>query len=114
MLPRSINRLLFNLSSKKSQLIQRIFPQSLSPVIGPYSPGTIVNNTVYVSGQIPLNSQGVIESQDVEKQAHQVMKNLEIVLKAADCSFSDVAKTTILLTDMENFSKVNEVYAQYF
>ncbi len=42
------------------------------------------------------------------------MKNLQIVLNAVECSFSDVAKTTILLTDMRNFSKVNEVYAQYF
>lgn len=105
------NSLVHNFSTTK---ISRIFPPTLPPAIGPYSPATIVNNTIYISGQLPINFQGAIESQEISQQAHQVMKNIKHVLASVNCGFDDIAKTTILLTDMGNFSKVNEIYAQYF
>ena len=82
--------------------------------IGPYSQAIVANGMIYTSGQIPMNEKGVIEATDVVNQAHQVLKNLFYVLEAANAHFNDVVKTTIFLTDMDDFDKVNEVYSHYF
>lgn len=82
--------------------------------IGPYSQAVVANGMVYTSGQIPLDEKGNIVADDIVNQAHQVLKNLFYVLEAADAHFNDVLKTTIYLTDMNDFEKVNEIYAHYF
>ena len=82
--------------------------------IGPYSQAVVANGLIYTSGQIPMNEKGVIVANDVVNQAHQVMKNLFYVLEAAGAHFNDVIKTTIFLTDMDDFEKVNTVYSHYF
>ena len=83
--------------------------------IGPYSQAVQFGNTLYTSGQIaidPATSHLIITS--VEAEAKQVMKNLEAVLEAAEMTFENVIKTTIYLTDMADFAKVNEIYGSYF
>ena len=82
--------------------------------IGPYSQAVVVNGFLYTSGQIPMNEKGIIVAEDVVNQAHQVMKNLFYLLEAGGSHFNDVIKTTIFLTDMDDFEKVNEVYSHYF
>ena len=82
--------------------------------IGPYSQAVVVNGILYTSGQIGMDEKGVVVADDVVNQTHQVMKNLFYVLEAAGVHFNDVIKTTIYLTDMDDFAKVNEVYAHYF
>jgi 2-iminobutanoate/2-iminopropanoate deaminase len=82
--------------------------------IGPYSQAIEANGFIYTSGQIALRPDGTMETRDVEHQAHQVMKNLFYVLEAAGAHFNDVIKTTIYLADMDDFAKVNNVYAHYF
>jgi 2-iminobutanoate/2-iminopropanoate deaminase len=82
--------------------------------IGPYSQAVVVNGLVYTSGQIGLLPNGELVADDVESQAHQVMKNLFYVLEAANAHFNDVIKTTIFLEDMRDFDKVNAIYAHYF
>jgi 2-iminobutanoate/2-iminopropanoate deaminase len=82
--------------------------------IGPYSQAVVANGMIYTSGQIPLDETGTLVATDVVNQAHQVMKNLFYVLEAANAHFNDVVKTTIFLTDMNDFDKVNEVYSHYF
>ena len=82
--------------------------------IGPYSQAVVANGMIYTSGQIGIDEKGVIVADDVVNQAHQVMKNLFYVLEAANAHFNDVIKTTIFLADMDDFAKVNEVYAHYF
>ncbi len=82
--------------------------------IGPYSQAVVVNGLVYTSGQIGLLPNGELVADDVESQAHQVMKNLFYVLEAANAHFNDVVKTTIFLEDMRDFDKVNAIYAHYF
>jgi len=82
--------------------------------IGPYSQAVEVNGMIYTSGQIALTAEGIMEAQDVENQTHQVMKNLFYVLEKAGAEFSDVIKTTIFLADMNDFEKVNAIYAHYF
>jgi len=82
--------------------------------IGPYSQAVQVNGFIYTSGQIPLMPDGTMETTDIEHQTHQVMKNLYYVLETADAHFNDVIKTTIYLTNMDDFDKVNKIYAHYF
>lgn len=82
--------------------------------IGPYSQAIEANGFIFTSGQIALTSEGELVEGDVVIQAHQVMKNLYYVLNAAGAHFNDVVKTTIFLADMNDFEKVNEVYAHYF
>jgi 2-iminobutanoate/2-iminopropanoate deaminase len=82
--------------------------------IGPYSQAIVANGMIYTSGQIGMDEKGVVVAGDVVNQAHQVMKNLFYVLEAAGAHFNDVVKTTIFLADMDDFAKINEVYAHYF
>lgn len=82
--------------------------------IGPYSQAQISNGFVFVSGQIGTNpATGTIDP-SVEKQADQAFKNLSEILKVAGSDISKVVKTTVFLKDMNDFAKVNEIYAQYF
>lgn len=82
--------------------------------IGPYSQAIVVNGMIYTSGQIAMDEKGVVVADDITNQTHQVMKNLFYVLEEAGAHFNDVIKTTIFLADMDDFLKVNEVYAHYF
>lgn len=82
--------------------------------IGPYSQGIIVNNMFYSSGQIPLTAEGELVEGDIEVQTHQVFKNLQAVLKEAGASLETVVKTTVFLKDINDFTKMNEVYGEYF
>jgi len=83
--------------------------------IGTYSQAVKVNNTVYVSGQIPLipETMEVLEG-SVEEQIHLVFKNLQAIITAAGGTFDNVVKLNIFLTDLSNFPTVNQVMAQYF
>ena len=82
--------------------------------IGPYSQAVEVNGFIYTSGQIALSPEGIMSTEDVEYQTHQVMKNLFYVLEASGAHFNDVIKTTIFLANMDDFEKVNKIYAHYF
>jgi len=82
--------------------------------IGPYSQAIIANGMVFTSGQIALNSNGEIVANDVEGQTKQVITNLSEVLKEAGSSLDKVIKTTIFLSDMDDFKAVNKVYASFF
>lgn len=83
--------------------------------IGPYNQGVLVNDTLYLSGQIGLNphSMELVEG-GVKKEAEQVMENLKSVLEAAEMNFDQVVKSSIFLSDMADFGQVNEVYGSYF
>ena len=96
--------------------MKKIIASPTAPkAVGPYSQAVLVNGFLFASGQLPVNpAAGKLVEGDIKNQFHQVMKNLSAVLKEAGLSFDDVVKTTIFLTDMANFSAVNEVYAEYF
>jgi 2-iminobutanoate/2-iminopropanoate deaminase len=97
---------------------QIVSTRSAPAAVGPYSQAVIAQGTrtLYCSGQIPLDPQtGMLVGEgDVVKETHRVMQNLEAVLNAAGASFDLVVKTTIYLTDMQNFAAVNQAYATYF
>ncbi|MEO0442205.1 MAG: RidA family protein [Pseudomonadota bacterium] len=83
--------------------------------IGTYSQAIKTNNTVYLSGQIPLDPESMtLVEGDFDTQAHQVFKNLRAVCEAANGSLADIVKLTIYLRDLSHFATVNEVMAQYF
>lgn len=83
--------------------------------IGPYSQAVEMNNTLFVSGQIPINPEtGKLVEGDITKQTEQVFKNISAILNVAGYTFSDVVKSTCLLSDMSNFKAMNEVYSRYY
>ena len=83
--------------------------------IGPYSQAIEYNGMVYASGQIPVNpATGEVESDNIEGQADQSLKNVGAILKEAGLDYSDVIKTTCFLADIADFAKFNEVYSRYF
>jgi len=96
--------------------MKRIIATSNAPqAIGPYSQAVEVNGTLYVSGQIPLDPQTMkIVDGGIQEQTRQVMKNIGAILEAAGYSFSDVVKSTCLLSDMADFKAMNEVYGSFY
>lgn len=83
--------------------------------VGPYSQAIEKNGILFLSGQIPLDPlSGQIVGNTVEQQTQQVLKNLNAVLNAAGCSLDDVVKTTVFLTNIDDFATVNAVYGRYF
>ena len=83
--------------------------------IGPYNQAVKVERTLYVSGQIPLIPESMeLISTGVADEAHQVLKNIGAILTHAGYEFQDVVKASILLSNMDYFNTVNEVYAEYF
>jgi 2-iminobutanoate/2-iminopropanoate deaminase len=99
------------MSQNKKIILTEHAPQP----IGPYSQAVKAGGFLFCSGQIPLDAvTGQIAAQDVEGQTRKVMQNIEAVLKAADCNWESIVKTTIFLKSMNDFPKVNEVYGGYF
>jgi 2-iminobutanoate/2-iminopropanoate deaminase len=92
-----------------------IYTLNAPKAIGPYSQAVEMNGTLYISGQIPLDpATGKIVPGSIKEQTLQVMKNIEAILKEAGYDFSNVVKSTCLLSDMENFQAMNEVYGMYY
>jgi reactive intermediate/imine deaminase len=92
-----------------------IFTDKAPRAIGPYSQAVRAGNTVYLSGQIPLDPKsGELVAGDFALEARRVFDNLKAVAEAAGDGFKDVVRVTIYLTDLANFPKVNEIMAEYF
>jgi 2-iminobutanoate/2-iminopropanoate deaminase len=92
-----------------------IFTDKAPASIGPYSQAVLVGNTLYTSGQIaldPISMELVMDT--IELETTQVMNNMKAVLEAAYMDFSNVVKSTIFISDMNDFTKINSVYASYF
>lgn len=93
----------------------KVHTEKAPAAIGPYSQAVVVGNLIFTSGQIPLNPEtGLLEGDTIEAQTHRVCKNLEAVLCAAGASLEDAVKTVCYLSNMEDFSAFNQVYAKYF
>ncbi len=83
--------------------------------IGPYSPGIRAGNLLFLSGQIPLDpATGQIVGDDITAQAEQVFRNIGALLRAAGADFAQVARTTVFVTDLNDFAAMNAVYARHF
>jgi len=83
--------------------------------IGPYSQAVEANGMLFISGQVPINPEtGKLVEGGIKEQTEQVMKNIGEILKTAGLSYANVVKSTCLLSDMDNFAAMNEVYGRYF
>lgn len=93
-----------------------IYTEGAPDPIGPYSQAVLINGMLFISGQIAIDPfSGALITQDgIEAETKQVMENLLNILEAAEMDFSNVVKTSIFLSDMNTFPKVNEVYGRYF
>ena len=91
-----------------------IFTKDAPNAIGPYSQAILSNNTLYCSGQIAIDSKGILKNKSIEEETKQIIKNIAAVLKKAEMDFSNVVKTTIFLKDMNDFSIVNNIYQKTF
>jgi 2-iminobutanoate/2-iminopropanoate deaminase len=88
-----------------------IFSEKAPAPIGPYSQAVLVNDTLYVSGQIALKE---AEAGDIKAEAKQVMENIGYILTAAGLTYANIVKSSIFLKNMDDFGLVNEVYGAYF
>lgn len=92
-----------------------ISTQNAPAAIGPYNQAIEHNGILYVSGQIPINpATGELVTASIEEETHQVLKNIGGILKAAGCTYKDVLKATVFIKDMNQFARMNAVYAEYF
>jgi len=92
-----------------------IFTDKAPAPIGPYSQAVLSGNTLYTSGQIAIDPQtGELVAGDIECETKQVMENMKAVLTSAGMDFANVVKTTIFITDMNDFARINRIYASYF
>ncbi|ADL08535.1 RidA family protein [Thermosediminibacter oceani] len=96
--------------------MKKVIKTDMAPkAIGPYSQAVMVGDFLFASGQIAINpATGEIVEGGIEAQTRQVMENVKNILKAANMDFSNVVKTTVFITNMDDFAKVNEIYAEYF
>jgi 2-iminobutanoate/2-iminopropanoate deaminase len=89
-------------------------PNAPAPV-GPYNQAILVDNTLYMSGQIAIDpATNTIVKDEIEIETHQVLKNIKAILEAADMTFDNVVKCSVFVMDMDMFGRINAVYAEYF
>ncbi len=93
---------------------EAIHTKQASQSVGPYSQAVCAGEWVFVSGQLGLSPQGEMVSENAAEQAKQALENLRAILREAGLGMENVVQVTIFLTDIQQFSVVNEVYAQYF
>ena len=96
-------------------MIEKVESPMAPAAIGPYSQAISSGNTVYVSGQLPIDPQtGAFAGEDIQAQTRQSLKNIQAILKEAGLTMANICKTTVLLADIAEFGAMNEVYAEFF
>jgi 2-iminobutanoate/2-iminopropanoate deaminase len=105
----------FNEKKGSEPMKQEVKTDKAPKAIGPYSQAIIANGFVFASGQIPIiPATGELNAGPIEDQTRQVLENVKAVLEAAGSTTADVVKATVFLQDMNDFSKMNEIYAKFF
>ncbi|WP_069633225.1 RidA family protein [Campylobacter pinnipediorum] len=95
--------------------MKQIIHTNLAPqAIGPYSQAVLANGMLFISGQLGVKPNGEFAGDSVEEQAKQSLENIKNILAEAKMDFKNVVKTTIFLANIEDFAKVNDIYATYF
>ena len=103
------------LSNLRDPQLQAIHPAGTKPPAGHYSPAIVHNGLVYIAGQLPIDPMnGERELGDIEAQTRRVLQNLDLILNAAGSSRALVLQTTVYTSDLSLWSRINEVYAEFF
>ena len=99
-----------------TSIMKKIIQTLKAPApIGPYNQAVLSGNTLYTSGQIAINpATGELELNSIPEETKLVMENMKAVLEAAEMTFENVVKTSIFISDMNNFAEINKVYGSYF
>ena len=92
--------------------IKSIFPLEMQKPKGHYSPATIYNGLIFVSGQLPLDANGEAQLGTIEEQTALCMKNIETILKSCNSDLNHIIKTSVFIADIGNWARFNETYAQ--
>lgn len=95
-------------------MLKKIQTSQAPKAIGPYSQAIEIGDFIYTSGQIPLTPEGEIVEGNIQEQTHQVLKNVQAILKEAGSNLNHVIKTTVFLKNIDDFEEVNQVYGSYF
>ncbi|MEA4987256.1 MAG: RidA family protein [Anaerovorax sp.] len=98
------------MSKEKTEICSTEVPAA----VGAYSQAIATDHYVFTSGQLPLDSRTCLMPESPKEQAKQSLKNIKNIIESSDLTMDDVVKTTVLLTDIKDFSDVNEVYETYF
>lgn len=94
--------------------MKMIFTNNAPAAIGPYSQAVKCGSFIFLSGQLPINPKtNIIEEKDVQGQTKQIMENIKAILLEEGLSLNSIVKTTIFISDMKDFSKINDVYSSY-
>ncbi|MFW6264847.1 MAG: RidA family protein [Bacillota bacterium] len=94
--------------------MKKIHTEKSPAAIGPYSQGMKVGNLIFTSGQIPFTADGQVVSDDVQEQTRQSLENIGNILEEAGSGMDRVIKCTLYISDMEEFSQINEIYQEFF
>lgn len=95
--------------------MKKTISTTLAPgAIGPYSQGIIIQNMVFTSGQLPINTETGEMPETIEEQTRQSLENVKAIIEEAGSCLENVIKTTVFLSDMNNFTKMNDVYKEFF
>lgn len=115
-LTNSCNEFIIFTLTKINRIMKKIIHTTNAPApIGPYNQAVMAGNMLFISGQIALDPKtGNLVLDDINRETKLVMENLKAILSEAGMTFEHVVKTSIFISDMENFSKINEVYSTYF
>lgn len=107
---------IINKAKTQEEILKKtIINTDKAPVaIGPYSQGVEVGNFLFTSGQIPIDSETGKIPQGIEKQTEKSLLNIKAIVESAGAGMNDIIKTTVFITDMNNFSAMNEVYKSFF
>ena len=103
------------MDTESSKMKKIIYTNNAPKAVGPYSQAILSGNTLYCSGQIAINPKsGNLEIDNIKDETNRIMKNISAILKSADMNFSNVVKCSIFMKNMQDYSKINEVYSKYF
>ena len=91
--------------------IRSVYPDANKKPKGHYSPGIVYNGLVFVSGQLPINSEGIAQTGSIEEETILCMKNIETILKACGSSLDRILKVNVFIADIDNWPKFNETFA---
>ncbi len=95
--------------------IRFLSTENAPSAVGPYSQGVKAENIIYSSGQLPIDSKtGELSKGDIQKETRLCLENVKAVLEAGHAKIEDIVKVTVFVTDMNDFSKINETYAEFF
>lgn len=95
--------------------MKKVICSSKAPkAVGPYSQAILAGDTLYVSGQLPVNGETGLVPETIEEQTEQSLKNTGYILEEAGMSFDNVVKSTVLLSDMNDFAAMNGIYAKFY